>query len=61
VFPAGEMAGPPFSVDESELRELFSGVAELGLVEETDIHADEPGLAAQLTRLVEQSFVWSRS
>lgn len=60
-FPAGEMAGPPFSVDESEVRELFGGVRELGLVKETDIHADEPQLAAQLTRLVEQSFIWSRS
>lgn len=60
-FPSAEMGGPPFSVDEVEVRELFGGVSELRLVTETDIHADEPQLAAHLSRLVEQAFVWSRS
>jgi thiopurine S-methyltransferase len=60
-FPAGQMAGPPFSVDETEVRELFGEFAELRLLADTDIHADEPRLAAQLSRLVEQAFVWSRS
>jgi thiopurine S-methyltransferase len=60
-FPAAEMGGPPFSVDEVEVRELFGGVAQLRLVKETDIHADEPQLAAHLSRLVEQAFVWSGS
>ena len=60
-FPTAEMEGPPFSVDEVEVRELFGEVAALRLVTETDVHAEEPRLAAQLSRLVEQAFIWSRS
>ena len=60
-YPAGEMSGPPFSVGEIEVRELLAPIAELSCMEETDLRGEEPVLGAQVSRLQEQAFVWSRT
>jgi thiopurine S-methyltransferase len=60
-YPPAEMTGPPFSVGEAEVRELFGGRADLSCVAEQEVGTEEPRLAAHVSLLVERAFVWSRS
>jgi thiopurine S-methyltransferase len=41
-YPQAEMGGPPFSVDEAEVRDLFAPGWDVGLLERRDILAQEP-------------------
>lgn len=51
-YPRDEMQGPPFSVDEVEIRQLFGTSWDIELVERRDILASQPGFAkAGLTAL----------
>ena len=45
-YPQAEMDGPPFSVEEAEVRGLFGPAWEVGLLERRDILAQEPRFAA---------------
>ncbi|MDE2497356.1 MAG: thiopurine S-methyltransferase [Xanthomonadaceae bacterium] len=44
-YPAGEMEGPPFSVDEAEVHRLFDTQWEIGQVERRDILASQPSFS----------------
>ncbi|MBS0431724.1 MAG: thiopurine S-methyltransferase [Proteobacteria bacterium] len=46
-YPQAEMEGPPFSVDEREVRRLFGGHWDIGLRERRDILADQPMFSGQ--------------
>ena len=46
-YPQAEKAGPPFSVDEAEVRELFAPQWQVELLERRDILAQEPGFRAE--------------
>ena len=46
-YPQAEKAGPPFSVDEAEVRELFAAQWQVELLERRDILAQEPGFRAE--------------
>jgi thiopurine S-methyltransferase len=41
-YPPGEMEGPPYSVDEPEVRRLFAPAWDVDLLERRDILADQP-------------------
>jgi len=41
-YPQAEMQGPPFSVTDSEVERLYSGYAEVRLVEQQDVLAKNP-------------------
>jgi thiopurine S-methyltransferase len=41
-YPQAEMDGPPFSVDESEVRRLFGARWDIACVELRDILANQP-------------------
>ena len=57
-YPAGEIEGPPFSVDEAEVRALFAGGRRVERLESLDRLADERALAERgLTRLTEHAFL----
>ncbi|MDX1434091.1 MAG: thiopurine S-methyltransferase, partial [Gammaproteobacteria bacterium] len=59
-YPAGEIEGPPFSVDANEVQALFAGRRRVELLESLDCLAEEPALAERgLTRLVEHAFLAS--
>lgn len=45
-YPQHEREGPPFSVDEAEVRRLFSPAWRIDVLERRDILADEPGFGA---------------
>jgi thiopurine S-methyltransferase len=45
-YPQHEKAGPPFSVDEAEVRSLFAPRWDIDLLERKDILADQPGFQA---------------
>ncbi|MBP8909296.1 MAG: thiopurine S-methyltransferase, partial [Pseudoxanthomonas sp.] len=45
--PQAEKDGPPFSVDEAEVRELFAPQWQVELLERRDILAQEPGWRAE--------------
>ncbi|MEP7184867.1 MAG: thiopurine S-methyltransferase [Rhodanobacter sp.] len=45
-YPQHEKKGPPFSVLEAEVRELYEGDWEVRVLERSDILAQEPGFAA---------------
>jgi thiopurine S-methyltransferase len=45
-YPQQEREGPPFSVDEAEVRRLFSPAWRIEVLERRDILADEPGFGA---------------
>lgn len=56
-YPQEEMQGPPFSVEEAEVRALFAPAAEVQLMDETDILEREPRFRERgLTRLREKAF-----
>ena len=46
-YPQAEKAGPPFSVDEAEVRELFAPQWQVELLERRDILAQEPGFRSE--------------
>ena len=59
-YPQHEREGPPFSVDEAEVRRLFSPAWRIDVLERRDILADEPGfgvsaLATAVYRLDKQT------
>lgn len=59
-YPAGEVEGPPFSVDDTEVRRLFESRRRVERLESLDRLDDEPALAERgLTRLVEHAFLLS--
>lgn len=55
-----EMDGPPFSVREKEVRELFGDAFEIETVKREDILEQQPRFKARLTELVETTFVMRR-
>ncbi|HEX2081992.1 MAG TPA: thiopurine S-methyltransferase [Xanthomonadaceae bacterium] len=46
-YPPHEKAGPPFPVDEAEVRARLADTWQVDLLERRDILADEPGFAAE--------------
>ena len=57
-YPAHEIDGPPFSVDEAEVRELYAGRREVTRLESLDRLEDESRLAERgMTQLVEHAFL----
>lgn len=59
-YPAEQIDGPPFSVDEAQVRALFAGRREVTRLESLDRLEDESRLAERgLTRLVEHAFFLS--
>ena len=44
-YPAGEMEGPPFSVDESEVHRLFDAQWDIRQLDHLDILASQPAFA----------------
>jgi thiopurine S-methyltransferase len=57
-YPQDEMEGPPFSVPEPEIRDLFEGLADVELLEsETEAFGDFPQFRGrQLSRLAEKIY-----
>jgi len=56
-FPKHERAGPPFSVDETEVRALFADAWEVELLERRDILAQQPRFAEEgVTRLATAAY-----
>ncbi len=56
-YPDGEMEGPPFSVNEAEVRRLYGERFHVELVSTEDILADDPGFRQRgLTELTEQVY-----
>lgn len=59
-YPPDEMQGPPFSVSEAQVRELFANKRTITLLESRDRFADEPQLVERgLSRLQEHAFLLS--
>jgi thiopurine S-methyltransferase len=59
-YPAGEIDGPPFSVNEAQVRELFAGRRRVVHLESLDRLGEESALAERgLTRLTEHAFMIS--
>ncbi len=59
-YPAHEIDGPPFSVDEAEVRALFTGRREVTRLESVDRLEDESRLAERgMTQLQEHAFLLS--
>ncbi len=57
-YPLGQMDGPPFSVSEAEVRELYAATHEISRVHSEDVLSDSPQFQAKgLTRLVENVYV----
>ncbi len=57
-YPAHEIDGPPFSVDEEEVRALYAGRREVTRLESLDRLADESRLAERgMTQLQEHAFL----
>jgi len=57
-YPCREIDGPPFSVDEAEVRTLYAGRRQVTRLESVDRLADEARLAQRgLTRLEEHAFL----
>ena len=57
-YPPGDIEGPPFSVDEAEVRALFSGDRRVEHLESLDRLAEERALAERgATRLEEHAFL----
>jgi len=57
-YPAHEIDGPPFSVDEAQVRELYAGRREVTRLESLDRLEDEPRLAERgMTQLQEHAFL----
>jgi thiopurine S-methyltransferase len=57
-YPAGEIDGPPFSVDEAEVQALYAGRRNVTRLETLDRLADESRLAERgLTQLKEHAFL----
>lgn len=51
-YPRHEKDGPPFTVDEAEVRALYGGAWSIDMLERRDILATQPGFAAEgVTRL----------
>lgn len=57
-YPQQEMEGPPFSVEEAEIRDLFAGLADVELLEsETEAFGDFPQFRGRrLSRLAEKVY-----
>jgi len=57
-YPQKDMEGPPFSVPEAEVRDLFDGLADVDLLESvTDAFQDFPQFGERgLTRLAEKAY-----
>jgi thiopurine S-methyltransferase len=56
-YPQAEMPGPPFSVEESEVRELYGRDFNLCLLREKDVLAEEPRFQARgIRRLHERAY-----
>ncbi|HLQ26602.1 MAG TPA: thiopurine S-methyltransferase [Acidiferrobacterales bacterium] len=57
-YPQAQMNGPPFSVDEQELRALYRGLYEIRLLDKNDILEQEPRFKEKgLTQLVEKTYL----
>lgn len=57
-YPTHEIDGPPFSVDEAQVRALYAGRREVTRLESLDRLEDEPRLAERgMTQLVEHAFL----
>ncbi len=57
-YPQHEMAGPPFSVRQEEVRQLYAGTCDVALVFEEDILPREPRFRARgVTQLHEKVYV----
>jgi len=46
-YPQAQKDGPPFSVEEDEVRRRFDGICEVRLIERRDILKNEPGFQAE--------------
>ncbi len=58
VYPGGEMEGPPFSVEEEEVRALFDGAAKVQPLLSREILEEEPGLRQRgLSALREEAWL----
>lgn len=61
-YPDEEMSGPPFSVDEAQVRELFAGHRLVTRLETVNRFEDESALVERgLSRLLEHAFLLSAS
>ena len=60
-YPQAQMNGPPFSVDEQELRALYQGLYEIRELEKNDILEQEPRFKEKgLAQLVEKTYLAAR-
>jgi len=46
-YPQSQKSGPPFSVEETEIRQRFNGICSVGLLERRDILQNEPKFQAE--------------
>ena len=61
TYPQYQMSGPPFSVDEAEVHELFDEGFEIRLLEEENVLSNHQHFAARgLTELVERVYLLKR-
>ena len=61
-YPQQEKEGPPFSVDEEEVRALYTGDWRIELLERRDILAAQPGFVAEgVTRLATAAYRFERN
>ena len=61
-YPQQEKEGPPFSVDEEEVRALYTGDWRIELLERRDILAAQPGFVAEgVTRLATVAYRFERN
>ncbi len=61
-YPQHEKEGPPFSVDEDEVRALYAGHWRIQRLERRDILAAQPGFAAEgVTRLATVAYRFERN
>ena len=61
-YPQQEKEGPPFSVDEEEVRALYAGQWRIELLERRDILAEQPGFVAEgVTRLATVAYRFERN
>ncbi len=60
-YPRAQLEGPPFSVHEEEVRELYAADFEIRVLREKDILTEEPGFARRgLTQLREHAYFLQR-
>lgn len=60
-YPQEEMKGPPFSVTESELRELFQWCSKITLLASRDILSESTSFQGKVSRLEERAYLLTGS